>query len=103
MEESGWIEGRNVRFDARFGGGDLGKISTAADELVALSPELIYAAGLPSVQALCQRTRKVPVVLSLVADPVGFGAAEPSIAKIGRAPRRPPQHRLRWATASPRP
>jgi len=73
MEEAGWTEGRNLRLDIRFGGGDLGKINVAADELVALSPELIYATGLPPVQALRQRTRTVPIVFSLVADPVGFG------------------------------
>jgi len=64
---------QNLRLDIRFGGGDLGKINVAADELVALSPELIYATGLPPVQALRQRTRTVPIVFSLVADPVGFG------------------------------
>src|SRR3954465_16030815 len=76
MQEAGWVEGRNVRLDVRFGGGDIAKISTAADELVALAPELIYATGLPPVQALRQRTRTIPVVFSLVADPVGFGLIE---------------------------
>lgn len=76
MQETGWIEGQNVRLDYRFGGGDLAKISAAADELVALGPEVIYATGLPPVQALRQRTRSIPIVFSLLADPIGFGLVE---------------------------
>src|SRR5207344_3671303 len=66
----------------RYGSGNLAKIGTAADELVALSPELIYATGLPPVQALRQRTRTIPIVFSLVADPVGFGLIE-SLSRPG--------------------
>jgi len=76
LQEAGWVDGRNIRLDFRFGGGDLAKINEAAAELVALAPELIYATGLPPVQALRQRTRTIPIVFSLVADPVGFGLVE---------------------------
>ena len=41
-----------------------------------LAPNLIYATGLPPAQALRQRTRTIPIVFSLVADPVGFGLVE---------------------------
>jgi putative ABC transport system substrate-binding protein len=70
------VEGKNVHSDYRFGGGDLARINAAAAELVALTPELIYATGLPPVQALRQRTRTIPIVFSLVADPVGLGLIE---------------------------
>jgi putative ABC transport system substrate-binding protein len=76
MQDAGWIDGKNVRLNYRFGGGDIARINTAAAELVALAPELIYATGLPPVQALRQRTRTIPIVFSLVADPVGFGLVE---------------------------
>jgi putative ABC transport system substrate-binding protein len=76
MKEAGWLDGDNVHFDLRFGGGDLTKIEAGAAQLVALAPELIYATGLPPVQALRQRTRDIPIVFSLVADPVGFGLVE---------------------------
>src|SRR5437763_1287452 len=45
MQDAGWTEGKNVRFDVRYGSGNLPKIGTAADELVVLAPELIYATG----------------------------------------------------------
>ena len=76
MQEVGWIEGKNIRLDYRFGGGEPAKINSGAAELLALAPELIYATGLPPVQALHQRTRTIPIVFSLVADPVGFGLIE---------------------------
>jgi putative ABC transport system substrate-binding protein len=76
MQDAGWIDGKNIRLDYRFGGGDIAKINAAAAELVALAPELIYATGLPPVQALRQRTPTIPIVFSLVADPVGVGLIE---------------------------
>ena len=82
MQESGWVEGQNVRLDYRFGGGDLAKTAIAADDLVALGPELIYATGLPPVQALRKRTRTIPIVFSLLADPIGFGLVE-SLSRPG--------------------
>ena len=65
MQEAGWIDGKNIRLDYRFGGGDITRINAAAAELVALAPELIYATGLPPVQALRQKTRAIPIVFSL--------------------------------------
>src|SRR3954449_2140779 len=76
MQESGWIEGKNIRVDVRFGGGNIAKINAAADDLVALAPDLIYASGLPPVQALRQRTSSIPIVFSLLADPLGFRLVE---------------------------
>jgi putative tryptophan/tyrosine transport system substrate-binding protein len=81
MRDAGWIDGENIRLEYRFGG-DLAKINAAAAEIVALEPELIYAAGLPAVQALRQRTRTIPIVFSLVADPVGGGLIE-SLSRPG--------------------
>ncbi len=81
LREVGWIEGNNIRVDYRFGG-DFAKINASATELVALAPELIYALGLPAVQALHQKTRTIPIVFTQVADPVSFGLAE-SLAHPG--------------------
>lgn len=78
MQQSGWIEGKNIRVDYRFGGtlADLAKTDASAAELVALSPELIYAQGLPATLALHRKTKTIPIVFTQVADPVGFGLAD---------------------------
>jgi putative ABC transport system substrate-binding protein len=81
MQKAGWVEGSNVRFDYRFGG-DPARISASAAELVALTPELIYTQGLPAARAVHQRTDKIPIVFTQVADPVGFGLVK-SIAHPG--------------------
>jgi putative ABC transport system substrate-binding protein len=75
MQEAGWIDGKNVRFDYRFGG-DVAKINASVTELVTLSPEVIYATGFPAVRALHQKTQTIPIVFTQVADPVGFGLVE---------------------------
>ena len=61
MQQAGWIEGKNMRVDYRFGGGDPTKINASAAELVALAPELIYAQGLPATRALHQETHAIPI------------------------------------------
>jgi putative ABC transport system substrate-binding protein len=78
MQQAGWIEGKNLRIDYRFGGtlADLVKTDASAAELVALHPELIYAQGLPATRALHQKTKTIPIVFTQVADPVGFGLAD---------------------------
>jgi putative tryptophan/tyrosine transport system substrate-binding protein len=82
MRALGWTEEQNLRLGIRFGGGDRAKIDNAADELVKLAPELIYATGLPPALALRKRTVTIPIVFSLVADPVGFGLVE-SLSRPG--------------------
>src|SRR5262249_33399668 len=39
LAQLGWADGRNLRIDYRWAGGDVGRITTFAKELVKLSPE----------------------------------------------------------------
>jgi ABC-type uncharacterized transport system substrate-binding protein len=73
LQELGWIDGRNVRIDTRWtaGGADLARKYAA--ELVALAPDVILASGGTVVGALLQATRSVPIVFTIVPDPVGAG------------------------------
>jgi len=73
LQQLGWTEGRNVIFEARWAAGDAERIRRGAAELVALAPDVILAATSPSVAALLQVTRTVPIVFVQVADPVGAG------------------------------
>jgi putative tryptophan/tyrosine transport system substrate-binding protein len=59
----GWIEGRNLRIDLRYGAGDADRIRTLATELVSLEPELIVATSGATVRALQQQTRTIPLVV----------------------------------------
>ena len=82
LQRLGWSDGRNVRIDYRWAAGDAGRFHRYAEELLALTPDVILAAATPSVQALQQATRTVPIVFAIVADPVGAGFVD-SLARPG--------------------
>jgi putative tryptophan/tyrosine transport system substrate-binding protein len=82
LEQLGWIEGRNVQIDRRWGAGDAERARRYAAELVALGPDVILASGDHSVVASQQATRTVPIVFTVVSDPVGTGYVE-TLARPG--------------------
>jgi putative ABC transport system substrate-binding protein len=69
----GWIEGRNIRIDYRWGAGDPQRARAHAAELVDLMPDVILCNGSPATAALQRATRNVPIVFVVVTDPVGAG------------------------------
>jgi putative ABC transport system substrate-binding protein len=82
LQQLGWTDGNNVRIEHRWGAGDAERIRSYAAELVALSPDVILASGDIVGLALRQATRTVPIVFTLIADPVGAGLVE-SLAHPG--------------------
>jgi putative tryptophan/tyrosine transport system substrate-binding protein len=82
MQQFGWSDSRNVRFDIRWGVGDPETNRKRAEEMVALAPAIIVAIGSPAVAALLQATRSVPVVFTAVVDPVSAGYVA-SLARPG--------------------
>jgi putative ABC transport system substrate-binding protein len=82
LQRLGWSDGRNVRIDYRWAAGDAGRFHKYAEELLALVPDVILASATPSIQALQQATRTVPIVFAIVADPVGAGFVD-SLARPG--------------------
>jgi putative ABC transport system substrate-binding protein len=82
MQDLGWSEGRNIRFDIRFSEGDSGRARAYAAELLALAPDAILANTAPVVSALQQQTRTIPIVFVQVLDPVSSGFVE-SLARPG--------------------
>src|SRR5262245_8110052 len=81
LRELGWTDGRNVRIDCRWGGGDAQRILTHAAELVALAPDVIVAWGASTAGPL-QQTTRMPIVFTSFADPVSAGIAD-SLARPG--------------------
>jgi putative tryptophan/tyrosine transport system substrate-binding protein len=82
LQQSGWKENRNTRFDIRWGAGNDEHFRTLATELVALSPDVILAAAGSTMPALLQATRTIPIVFAQVPDPVGAGFVE-TLARPG--------------------
>ncbi len=73
LQHLGWTEGRNVRIDTRWAAGNADDSRNRAAELVALAPDVVLAVASPTVAALQQATRTVPIVFINVTDPVGAG------------------------------
>jgi putative tryptophan/tyrosine transport system substrate-binding protein len=83
LQQLGWSEGRNIRFDYRFGmAGNRDLMRKYVAELIALQPDVILAAGTPTVGALQSATRTVPIVFAGIIDPVGSGLVA-SLARPG--------------------
>jgi putative ABC transport system substrate-binding protein len=61
LGESGWIVGRNVRIDYRWGAGDVERYRAIAADLVSLAPDAVLALGYATVSALQKATRSVPI------------------------------------------
>jgi putative ABC transport system substrate-binding protein len=73
LADLGWADGRNVRMDVRWGGGDINRIRAFAQELVGLQPDVILTNTTAPIVALQRETRTIPIVFASVADPVASG------------------------------
>ena len=71
LGELGWIVGRNLRIDYRWGAGDYERFRAMAAELIELNPDVILAQGSSTVTALQKTSGTVPIVFANVTDPVG--------------------------------
>ena len=82
LQELGWTDGRNIRIEYRYGAGDHARIRQHAAELAALAPDVIMTTGSVGLAPLLQATRTVPIVFTIVPDPVGAGFVD-SLARPG--------------------
>jgi len=82
LEQLGWVDGRNVRIDTKWSGGDVERVRKLATEMVAQSPDVILASGSAAAAPLLQATRTVPIVFVNTPDPVGAGYVK-SLARPG--------------------
>jgi len=73
LADLGWTDGRNVRMDVRWGGGDIDRIRALAQELVGLQPDIIVSSAASTTVALQRETRTIPIVFAGSVDPVGSG------------------------------
>jgi putative tryptophan/tyrosine transport system substrate-binding protein len=82
LRQLGWVDGRDVRVEARWAGGDAEDIRKYAAELVALAPDVILASGGSVVGPLKEASSTVAIVFVQTPDPVGAGFVE-SLARPG--------------------
>jgi putative ABC transport system substrate-binding protein len=73
LDELGWIDGRNVHIDYRWGAGNTDRVQLFAKELVRLNPDVLVGITTPATAALQTETKTIPIVFAMVSDPVGSG------------------------------
>jgi putative ABC transport system substrate-binding protein len=83
LRELGWVEGKDVKIEYRYGGGDFDKLSHFATELVRLKVHVIVAGpGNEPTLAAKRATSTIPIVMVGVVDPVSNGLVA-SLARPG--------------------
>jgi putative ABC transport system substrate-binding protein len=82
LSELGWSVGRRLQIEARWSGGDPGRLPARAAELLALKPDVLMGTNTPAVAALRQVTEVVPIVFVNANDPIRLGFVQ-SLARPG--------------------
>jgi len=82
LRDLGYVEGKNVQLEIRWGEGKLDRLPGLADELVKLNVDVIVAVNSPSVIAAKRATQTIPIVMPVSSDPVGDGLVA-SLARPG--------------------
>src|SRR6266849_2164099 len=82
LRELGYVDGRNIAIESRWAEGQYDRYPALAADLVRLKVDVIVAMSGAATQAAQQATRTIPIVMSLVNDPVGSRLV-PSLARPG--------------------
>jgi putative ABC transport system substrate-binding protein len=82
LADLGWVEGRNLQLDVRYGENDAARFQRLAAELLALRPDVFVAGNEPVAREVVALTKTVPIVVPISFDPVGAGLVR-SLASPG--------------------
>ena len=82
LQELGWLDGRDLQIDVRWGSADIDYIRSSAADLLSSKPDVILVYGVRALYPIRQATRQIPVVFIATSDPVGLGLVE-SLAHPG--------------------
>jgi ABC-type uncharacterized transport system substrate-binding protein len=82
LRELGWVENQNIVIDYRFAEGRLDRLPDLAVELARLKVDIIVAHSTPGAAAAKNATATIPIVMTVVGDPVGLGLIA-SLARPG--------------------
>ncbi len=79
LSKAGWIPGRNLMIDYRWGAGSPSRFQETAEEMIRLVPDVIFAKG-AAVPAIAQATSTIPIVFAILSD----GLAERYVTNFAR-------------------
>jgi putative ABC transport system substrate-binding protein len=82
LRDLGYVEGKNILLDVRSSDGNNGRLPELATELVSFKPAVIVSNGPFAIRAVKDAAGTIPIVMSVIDDPVGLGFAQ-SLAHPG--------------------
>jgi putative ABC transport system substrate-binding protein len=82
LRELGYMEGRSIAIEYRWGEGKYERLPKLAAELVHLKVDVIVAMNAPAAQTAKQATKEIPIVITVLLDPVAAGLVA-SLARPG--------------------
>jgi putative ABC transport system substrate-binding protein len=82
LRDAGYVEGRDVVIDWRSAQGDYARVPALVADLVSSKVDVIVVDSTVAVRAAKQATTTIPIVMAIVADPVGSGVV-PNLARPG--------------------
>jgi putative ABC transport system substrate-binding protein len=88
LQERGWTDGRNVRFEFRYTDGPPNRLPSLAADLAPRNVDVILTAGTESTDAARKATKTIPIVMAAVGDPIaaGFIASLPPREETSQEP-----------------
>src|SRR5262249_37736036 len=69
----GWVEGCNITIERRFAEGEDERLPAIVDDILAMQPQVIAIDGARVVHAFRARGAAIPIVTTVVSDPIGGG------------------------------
>jgi ABC-type uncharacterized transport system substrate-binding protein len=82
LQDHGYVEGRTITIEWRWGQDKMERLPELAAELVGLNVDAVVTGGTPAAKALKSATRTIPIVIAIIGDPVAAGLVD-SIARPG--------------------
>jgi putative ABC transport system substrate-binding protein len=82
LGELGYIEGRNLKIELRWAGGDASRLPALAEELARHDLDVVVAVSAPAVRAMSEAAPQLPIVMFGNTDPVALGLVA-SLARPG--------------------
>jgi putative ABC transport system substrate-binding protein len=83
MQDAGWAEGKNVRFEKRYAGGQPERLQSLATELVAAKVDVVVTEAAQPSDAAHRATADIPIVMSYIGDALATDYVE-SLARPGK-------------------
>jgi putative tryptophan/tyrosine transport system substrate-binding protein len=82
LRDHGYVEGHNIRIEYRWAENRYDRLPELAAQLVRMNPDVVITHGTPSTLALKRATSAIPIVMSIIGNPVENGAVA-SLARPG--------------------